>query len=295
MVAFAPESDRNATRHQLPLAIGFALLAATTLYLGAGAQQRVAQALQTSVLRPFIWTQQTLAQARIRADQIEILQSEVDSLTAVAVTQAVLVDENRSLRELLGLAERAPPSYLRATVIRPGTPGSESMFLVDVGRRDGVAPYAPVVSAQGLVGRIREVRERDATAMDWTHPDFRASAMIEDGSAYGMIENVRRQFREQDRLLLNGTAYHENLPRGARVLTSGLGVLPRGIPIGFVDETAEVQGGWLKSYWIRPSVEPGAVTHVIVARTGGPDDVTDLWLPDSVAVGEGDTLRTPGR
>lgn len=282
MVAYAPESERSGTRHQLPLAAGFALLAVATLYLGSDTQQRIAQVFQSTVLRPFIWTQQTLAQARVRADQIDLLQGEVDSLTAVLATQAAVSEENRSLRDLLGLAERAGPSFLRATVIRPGTPGSESMFFVDVGLQDGVQPYAPVISARGLVGVIREVRERDAIAMDWTNPDFRASAMLEDGSAYGMVENVRGEFREEDRLVLNGTAYHENLPKGALVLTSGLGVLPRGIPIGRIDETADVQGAWRKSYWLKPSVQPAAATHVLVALTGAPEDVGDLWLADSL-------------
>jgi cell shape-determining protein MreC len=119
--------------------------------------------------------------------------------------------------------------------------------------------------------------------MDWSHPDFRAGAMLEDGSAYGMVEAVRGVFREDDRLVLNGTPYHENLERGALVLTSGLGVLPRGIPIGHVDETAEVQGAWRKSYWMRPSVEPASVTHVLVAVAGAQEDVTPLWALDSLA------------
>lgn len=294
-MAYAPERQTSGTRHQIAIAAGVALLAVVTLFLSEDAQQRIAQTFQASLLGPFIWTQETLAQARIRADQIDFLQGEVDSLTAVVSTQAALADENRALRALLGLAERASPSYLRATVIRPGTPGSESMFLVDVGRQDGVELYAPVVSAHGLVGVIREVRARDAVGMDWTHPDFRASAMLEDGSAYGMVENARGEFREDDRLVLNGTAYHENLTNGARVLTSGLGgTFPRGIPIGRIDGTAEVQGTWRKSYWLRPSVEPGSVTHVLVARGGAPRDVTEMWSVDSLAADDEGTVRGPG-
>ncbi|MGD2045013.1 MAG: rod shape-determining protein MreC [Gemmatimonadota bacterium] len=295
-MAYAPEPERRGARHQNALAIGFALLAVATLYLNVDTQQRIAQVFQSSALRPFIWTQETLVQARVRAEQIDVLQDEVDSLTAVLATQAAVSEENRSLRDLLGLAERAGPSFLQATVIRPGTPGSESMFFVDVGRRDGVRPYAPVVSARGLVGVIREVRERDAIAMDWTNPEFRASAMLQDGSAYGMVENVRGEFREEDRLILNGTAYHETLRKGAMVLTSGLGAIPRGIPIGHIDETAEVQGSWRKSYWLRPSAEPGSVTHVLVAVTSAPEDVGDFWPADSLKTGprEGAAADEPG-
>lgn len=293
-MAYAPERETNGTR-QVAIAAGVALLALATLYVSDDAQQRITQSFQATVLRPFIWTQETLAQARIRADQIDYLQSEVDSLTAVVSTQAALVDENRSLRDLLGLSERAGPSYLRATLLRPGGTASESMFWVDKGEDDGVAVYAAVVSAHGLVGRILEVRARSAVGMDWTNPDFRASAMLEDGSAYGMVENSRGEFREDDRLVLNGTAYHENLARGARVLTSGLGgTFPRGIPIGLIDETAEVQGTWRKSYWMRPSVEPASVTHVLIAGLDAPADLEGLWPGDTIAASDSPPSRDPG-
>ena len=293
-MAYAPERETNGTR-QVVLAAGIALLSVATLYLADDAQQSITQAFQATVLRPFIWTQETLAQARIRADQIDILQAEVDSLTTVLSTQGALVDENKTLRDLLGLAERASPEYLRATLIRAGGSGSESMFFVDKGSDDGVVVYAPVVSAQGLVGRILEVRAGRSVGMDWTAPDFRVSAMLEDGSAFGMVENARGEFREADRLVLNGTAYHENLASGTRVLTSGLGgVFPRGIPIGTIDGTAEVEGTWRKSYWMRPAVEPGSVTHVLVAGMGAPVDISELWPGDTLATPRDENGRDPG-
>ena len=231
--------------------------------------------------------------SRARASEIEYLQSELDSLVAITSTQSALADENRTLRELLGLAERAGPVFAPASVLRPGTPGSESMFLLDVGYDGGVREGAPVVSARGLVGVIREVRARSAVGMDWTHPDFRVSGMLVDGNTFGMVENVRGAFREQDRLMLNGTAYHETVREGSRVVTSGLGgVFPRGIPIGSIDGTAEEQGTWLKSYWLRPAVQPGSVTHVLVETVRGPDDLTAIWMPDSL--GAGREAHAPG-
>jgi rod shape-determining protein MreC len=173
------------------------------------------------------------------------------------------------------------------------------MFLVDVGARDGVVEGAPVVSARGLVGRILEVRERNAVGMDWTHPDFRASGMLANGGTYGLVENARGAFREEDRLLLNGTAYHEAVPQGSLVVTSGLGgVFPRGIPVGRIDATAEVQGSWRKSYWLRPMVDAGSVTHVLVETAAGGTDVTDLWpaepVADSASAAPGAAAPAPG-
>jgi rod shape-determining protein MreC len=260
------------------------VLALATPYLSEGAQEQIASTLQASALRPFIGAQQRLTAARANADRIDALQAELDSLTAVASTRAALVDENRTLRELLALAERAGPAFLPATILRPGTPGSESMFILDIGYREGVREGAPVMSSRGLVGVIQAVRERSARGIDWTHPDFRPSAMLADGSAFGIVENVRGAFREQDRLMLNGIAYHEAVGEGTLVLTSGLGgVYPRGIPIGSVESIAETQGEWLRSYWLRPAVEPASVTHVLVETVNGPGDLLELWVADSLA------------
>ncbi len=283
MPAYAPEPDSTGRRGQGRLAVVFILAALATSYLPQGAQQNLAWAMRVSVLRPFVATQERLNDARMRASQVGTLQAQLDSLASLVSTQSALVDENRTLREMLGLRERAGPSFLPATVIRPGTPGSESMFLVELGSEDGVGEGAPVVGVHGLVGVIREVRARISVGMDWTHPDFRASAMLDDGTTYGMVELRRGSFREDDRLVLNGTAYHEVVEEDRIVLTSGLGgVFPRGIPIGKIDGIESVQGQWRKSYWLRPMVEPGSVTHVLVATWDAATDVSALWAADSL-------------
>jgi rod shape-determining protein MreC len=274
------------------------LLALATPYLSEGLQQRIASSLQGTVLRPFLAMQWRLAEARVRAEEFESLRAELDSLAAAMAAQAALADENQTLRELLGLARRVGPRFLPATILRLGSPGSESTFLVNVGHDDGVRPGAAVVSARGLVGRVREVRSRTALAMDWSHPDFRASAMLADGSAFGIVENVRGEFREQDRLVLNGTAYNEVAPVGTLVVTSGLGgVLPRGIPIGRIESTATEHGTWLRSYWLRPAVAPGSVTHVLVEAEGGARDLWAVWAEDPAwaAPDSGAALAPAGR
>jgi rod shape-determining protein MreC len=283
---FAPEHEGTGGRRQVVVAAVLLATALGILYLPPGAQERTAWTLRATVLRPFIATQERLARARMRAREVERLQAEMDSLTASLATQRAVSDENRTLRSLLDLQARIGPAFRPATVLRPGTPGSESMFFVDVGTEDGVAEGAPVVDRHGLVGVIREARPGMSVGMDWTHPDFRASAMLADGTGYGMVENRRGEFRELDRLVLNGTAYYESVPVGVAVLTSGLGVLPRGIPIGTVDGVAEVEGRWRKSYWLRPMVAPASVTHVLVAVGETPTDLSSAWPLDSILTRE---------
>lgn len=290
MASYTDSPVEGRGRRDLTVAIVFLLLSLVVLYLPPRVQNQVAASLRATVLRPFLMTQEALAQARMRAEDAERLQASLDSLAALLVTQGPLVEESRRLHELLGLRERAPRTFLPASVIRPGTPGSESMFLLDVGSEQGVRDGDPVVMRAGrigLVGVIQQVRRGAAIGLDWSHPEFRASAMTEDGAVYGIVEPRRGLFREEDRLLLNGTPYYERLEPGTLVTTSGLGgVFPRGIPIGVVEELAEQEGRWRKAYWLRPVVETGSVRHVLVVLGDGvAEGILDLF-----GSGSGDSL-----
>lgn len=269
MPPYTTEAGDTGGRKQWGLALLAIGCAFVLLYLPAGAQNGIATALRGSVLYPFIMTQEGLARGNATRTTVLEMQEEVEALAARLSTLSTLREENRRLRGLLGLQEREVPAFLGALVMRPSTRGSESLFLVDLGTLDGVRPHSPVITPEGLAGVIREVGPRISVAMDWTHPDFRASAMTEDGEAYGVVEPRRGEFREVDRLLLNGIAYHEMLAPGTLILTSGRGgVYPRGIVLGTVDEQAEEEAGWRRSYWLRPAVSPGAITHVLVGLAG---------------------------
>jgi rod shape-determining protein MreC len=283
MPPFDPDSRDSRGRTDLLVSVGFLILAGTLMILPPEGQQGVSSALRSSVLAPFIRTQESLHESRARAAEVEVLQARLDSLAAELIAREPLADENRRLRELLALQERAGPGFVPATVTRPGTRGSESMFLLNVGSRDGVGLNDPVVNAQGLVGLVRSVGPGAALAMEWTHPDFRVSVMTASGDAFGFVEPVRGAFREEDRMLLTGIPYHTLVPEGTRLLTSGLGeVYPRGIPVGMVEGVAEVEAGWRRSYRVRPAAPPGGLTHVLVLAAARAleevrERVGDLW------------------
>ena len=240
------------------IAFGFFVLSVIALYLPDLMQDEVASLLRGSVLRPFVLTQEGLVRRSIHAEDTEVLQRRLDSLEAVIANSNTLSEENGRLRRLLDLSNRRPARYVAASVIRSGTPGSESMFMLDVGTRLGVTRDSPVIMGRGLLGVVREAQANRATAIDWTHPQFQASAMTVDGSIYGLVQATPGRFREADRLLLDGVGFHQELEPGVPLVTSGLGsVYPRGIPIGVVIEESGALEGWRRSYWLRPFVSPG--------------------------------------
>lgn len=243
-------------------------------------QSSIRTAVRSTALYPFIWAQSDIVSRGTHTVDVNALRSERDSLLAVVSAEASLAEENRRLRELLGLRDRVATTFVPAEVTAVGTPGGESTFFVDVGTEDGVQVGSPVISSAGLLGVVWEVGARSSQAIEWTNSDFRASAMTADGDAYGIVESRRGRYREEDRLVLVGAPFHVNVEEGTRVVTSGRGgVYPRGILLGTVLGVEEADTGWRKSYLLLPAVRPEAVTHVLVGvpADDGMGDLSPLW------------------
>lgn len=292
--------SRKGRRRETIIAAIFLLVALFLYFMPDEYQRPIRSTVRSTVLRPFVGFQSMLAQRDPRVVDVSALRAERDSMAAVLAAQAPLVEENRRLRALLGLRERAAPAFTPAQLVRIGVSGGESTFLLNVGRTDSIRPGSPVVAGGGLLGVVREAEEGTALGIDWTHPDFRASAMTADGSAYGIVEPRPGRFREEDLLTLSGAPFHSDIPSGTRIVTSGRGgVYPRGIPIGVVLGIDEADTGWRKNYVLRPLVRPESVTHVLVGVIPGSEgrwDVSSLWYvsaPPDTGPQAGPTGDTP--
>ena len=264
-MAGQPKRVRERRKTDLLLALGVFLGSLIVLNLPPGPKRTIRDFTRETALSPFIEINGTIARARERALHFDILRSQIDSLVAPVAAQRTLAEENRQLRSLLGLKHRASRRVAPATVIRVGTAGSESTFHLNAGSDRGIGPFDAVVTEGGLLGQVQEVSTRSAVGHDWSHRDFRVSAMTPDARAHGLVEAVRGRFREQDRLVIRGTAYLSNLRPGDELVTSGRGgTFPRGIRIGWIVGPAEASAGWSRSYHVEPAVYPGAVTHALV-------------------------------
>jgi rod shape-determining protein MreC len=253
------------------------LLALIILLLPAAYQQPVRTVLRGTLLRPFISAQAQFAARRSRTVDVGQLRAQRDSLAALAAAQAALALENRQLRAMLRIADRLQQQFRPAIVLRLGTAGAESTFMIDAGRADGVKVGSPVITAEGVLGIVWEVSERRSQAIDWTHPQFVVSAMTANGEAYGLVEARRGRFREEDLMVLTGAPFQSDVRPGSRVVASGRGdVFPRGVPVGTVLGIEEADTGWRKSYLLRPAVRPEAARQVLVGIAPA-GDLSAVW------------------
>jgi rod shape-determining protein MreC len=280
------------------IAAVFLVVALFLFYLPSSYQTPIRGAIRGTVLQPFIWAQSELASRGAHTVDLSALRAERDSLAAVVAAQASLAEENRRLRQLLGLRDRVARSFVPAELVQVGTEGGESTFLLDVGEADGVVVGSPVIASAGLLGVVWEVSRRSAQGMAWTSGDFRASAMTADGEAYGIVESRRGRYREEDQLALVGAPFHIDVQPGTRVVTSGRGgVYPRGILLGTVVGIEEADTGWRKSYLLRPAVRPESVTHVLVGvpGSGAMEDLAPLWTAGGAVADTTSSDTTGGR
>lgn len=259
-----------AGRFDILVPLCLVMVSAVLMKLPAGAQDLVGRGIRGSVLSPFVAMNVTYAKARTLTRDFDRLRMQMDSLLARVSAQRVLAEENRQLRDLLGISERAPLRYVATQVIRSGTT-DQSVFRVAAGAEHGVRSFDAVVTAAGLLGQVQRVGSRTASAFDWSHPEFRASAMTVDGAVHGLVQADRGRFREQDRLVLSGADYLSDLQPGTELLTSGRGgTYARGIRVGWVAGVATTMAGWSKTYYVEPAVQPGSASYALIDLGGGP-------------------------
>jgi rod shape-determining protein MreC len=273
------DGTKKARRKDLGLSFLVLVLALFILIAPDAYQRPVRDGFRTTILRPFIGAQTRLAVRRSRTEDLSVVRAERDSLAALVAAEATVSEENRQLRGIIGLRERLGDKFVPAEVVRLGSGGAESTFIVNVGTAEGVHAGSPVMTPAGLLGVVWEVDTHTATAIDWSHSQFRASAMIADGSSYGVIEPRRGRYREDDLIALTGAPYQKSINPGKRVVTSGRGcVFPRGIMVGTISGIDEADTGWLKNYLVRPAVRPEEARHVLVGTTDNcSTDLSDVF------------------
>src|SRR5881392_370184 len=258
-------ADRYTSRADTLVFVGCVLLSLAAMSLPDRVRDPLAGALQRTVLAPFLALQRQTDLVSASLQRYDAVLAQRDSAALAATFLPELRSENARLRGLLGLGVRLRSGYIPAEVLHQADPTNTLTFLVSAGAKQGVKPLSAVVSPEGLVGMVATVDDETSVVVTWAHPEFRASAMAEDGSVYGIVAPHGTEGPRVWLLQLQGVAYRQLVPNGTLILTSGLGgVMPRGIPIGVVTSVAGEAEGWQRTYLLRPAVHPAAVTHVMI-------------------------------
>ena len=158
----------------------------------------------------------------------------------LAAAQSAL-RENQQLRAMVGLPRR--PGFPQGTnpvaarVIARSPTDWYSTISIDKGSSDGIHPDQPVVTGDGLVGKIESVTHGTAQVTLITDASSAVSAQIMPDGSSGIL---RPAVGDPSDLQLDFIQKGRQIKKGQAVVTSGFqssglqSLFPRGIPIGRV-------------------------------------------------------------
>jgi rod shape-determining protein MreC len=276
-------SDRRYTRRDTVLLILCLGLSMVALFAPPAWGSGVATTLRQTILAPLVWLQTRAEEGRTSRVRFRTVTAERDSAAYLAQFLPSLRAENERLRQLLRLSHRLTISYVAAEVLHQPQATDSRTLLLSVGSRQGVAPFNPVVSPEGLIGMILSVSRGSSIAMSWAHPEFRVSAFTVGGNAFGVVAPSIEGQNNEGALEFRGVPYRDSVPLGTLVLSSGLGgVFPKGIPVGTVIGTVREEAGWERVYRLRPAANPGSAAHVLVLVGSRNGDLTPAFPSDSL-------------
>jgi len=207
------------TAARLKLAFGSLFLPLFGL-VGAS-QQAVAKASDTLVPR------------RELEKQNETLRRENQQLKVQSLQIAELSRENDRLRQLIGEQKTRPQWKLKfARVVMRDPANWWRTVQIDLGSRDGIRTNQPVLTTEGLVGRIHAVSYDHALVVLVGDPKCSVAARVKNETLDAGIVVAGGPF-DSSLVDMNLLPPRANLKAGQEVVTSGDGlVFPRGIPIG---------------------------------------------------------------
>lgn len=268
-----------------------ALLALVARGLPPNLRDPIASSMRRTFLAPLVMLQER-AEASRRSLLLDNERTAIrDSVALRAMTVSALESENDRLRQLIGLGARIRWGFIPAEAIHGRGVRDVTTMTLTAGSNAGVRRLSPVVSPEGVVGMVTNVDPTMSEAMIWTHPDFRVSAMSEDGSAFGIVQAHAASATTGYLMEMRGIPFRSQLKPGQLIVSSGLGgVWPRGIPVGTVLSEISTAEGWARTYLLKPVVSPADVGAVMILRS---DRVTkgfeNVW--SSVAAAEAAAQR----
>ncbi len=171
--------------------------------------------------------------------------------------------ENEQLRQLLGIRAESPYEFIAAEVLGLTVGQLRNYAILNRGAADGLQIGMPVVTAAGLVGRIREVSAHYAVVELLENRDVRVAVRLEGSGAEGILvwEGSVGQFA------LHYIPSSIPVQAGQLVVTSASSDrFPPGIPVGVVQRVDREAGSGFYRILVTPREPYQTLRYVAVLR-----------------------------
>jgi rod shape-determining protein MreC len=196
--------------------------------------------------------------------ELETLRRQNQELRLQAAQTEELARENDRLRQLFGWQRQQRRKYKLANVVLRDPANWWRTVQIDLGSRDNVHTNMPVLSSEGLVGRIQSVGLTRSQVVLLGDPNCRVAARVDNETRdTGVI--VPSGALDTDYVELSYLSRNANLKPGQAVRTSGNGgVFPKDILIGTIVEMHPVEYGLSQVAQVKLAANLSALEQVWV-------------------------------
>ena len=194
-------------------------------------------------------------------DENRLLKRKVDILTSEIVNHREAYLEGLRLKEHLGLREKTELPMITARVIGKEGASIFKTIVVNKGTKDGIKIGLPVLSVEGVVGRVVETSWNISRILLVIDFNSNADVLVQSSRAHGVLQGGGSAG-----CILKYIERSEEIKIGDLVLTSGLGgVFPKGLLLGTVVGVNRKDPGLFQKIDILPAVNFSRLEEVSIA------------------------------
>lgn len=199
----------------------------------------------------------------------KLLKARLNEFATLETQVQELKQDNEKLNEILDKKERLGDyTVIQGTVIARNPDRWHEQIIVNKGQQDGVEEDMAVITATGLIGKIKSASQFTSTVQLLSAPDRknRISAVIQgDKKIFGLIEGYDE--KKEALLLRKIQSTDVKIEKDQNVITSGLGgKFPSGLSIGKIMEVVPDEYGLTKMAYIKPSADFYDIDHVMIVK-----------------------------
>jgi len=173
--------------------------------------------------------------------------------------------ENERLRELLRFKLTSPLELVPVEVIARNPSNTGATLTIDKGSNAGLTRNMPVITTEGLAGRLLNVEPFSAEVILLTDPR-------PGNSISGVIERTRELVYiygggKKGTCLVKPSDLSVRLQTGDRILTSASSLyFPKNLLIGAIVEVEESADGFEQQAYLKPAVDFSRIEYLYVVR-----------------------------
>jgi rod shape-determining protein MreC len=165
-------------------------------------------------------------------EQNQDLQKTVDRLRLEQASLLEDAKQGQRLQAMLDFQQKYIYKTVAAQAIGSSGTDQSRVFYIDKGKNYGLEPDMAVITADGIVGKVREVFPRTAQVLGINDPTSGAGVILETTRIRGIL---RGNSIGQPQIV--GILADQRIQPGEKVLTAGGDqIFPRGLPVGVVEK-----------------------------------------------------------